>query len=130
MDSPLVVLVAISLAIAVSLLAHRVFPATQRRPLRAFARHQHTLESNAPLLDRPDGFVVRAELGAGQEVRLIQSRHFASGANTRLWHEVETETSGVRGWLREDVLAPSTATHPVDELILEPAEDEQPLERT
>lgn len=65
-----------------------------------------------------------------KEARLIQSRHFASGANTRLWHEVETETSGVRGWLREDVLAPSTATHPVDELILEPAEDEQPLERT
>lgn len=129
MDSPLVVLVAISLAISVSLLAHRLFPANLRRPLRAFARHQHTLESNAPLLDRPDGFVVRAELGAGQEVRLIQSRHFATGANTRLWHEVETEAGGLRGWVREDVLAPSTATHPVDDVILEPTEDEQPAER-
>jgi hypothetical protein len=124
MDSLLLLLALFATTLGLALLAHRLFPAGLRRPQRAFARHQHTVECNTPLLDRPEGFVVRAELETGQEVRLIQSRRFAQGADTRLWHEVEVEAGKHRGWVREDVLVPSTLDYPDDEIILEPIEEE------
>lgn len=124
MDSLFLLLALFTLALGLALIAHRVFPARLRRPLKAFARHQHVVECNTPVLDRPEGFVVRAELEAGQEVRLIQSRRFANGADTRLWHEVELEPGSLRGWVREDVLVASSALFPDDELVDEPLIEE------
>ena len=107
------------LALALAFLEIRFTPPELQRPAVVTARHQHALVFNSPMLDRPDGFVVRAELAPGQAVRVIQSRHFAFGGDTHLWVEVELAESSMRGWLREEVLAPDTPLEDLEDMVVE-----------